>query len=76
VIGLIPVALAFKTALGGACRARTKSLGWLPLALIVPLTLAGATGNPSSSPIFWLAMAYALAGGDRDEKFHNPGDNA
>src|ERR1043166_5693055 len=41
VIGLIPVALAFKTALGAAWRARTKSLGWLPLALIVPLTLAG-----------------------------------
>jgi len=64
VIGLLLFSLGLKDALIAAWRARKKSLGWLPLALIVPLVTAGATvSNPSSSPIFWFAIAYALSGG-------------
>jgi O-antigen ligase len=63
-IGFLLFSFGLKEALIGAWRARVNACGLLPLALIMPLTLAAATAsNPSSAPIFWLAMAYALAGG-------------
>jgi len=71
-VGLLLFSFGLKSALAAAWRARRKSLGWLPLALIVPLAIAGATvSNPSSTPIFWFAIAYALSGGGAEEGFCN-----
>jgi len=63
-IGFVLVGLGLKEALAAAWRARLGSAGFLPLALILPMLVAGAiSSNPSSSPVFWLGVAYALAGG-------------
>ena len=64
-IGLFVFSMGLKPVLTAAWRLRSRSLGWLPLAMIAPLALAGATvSNPSSSPIFWLAVGYGLTGGE------------
>jgi hypothetical protein len=50
-------------AITAAWRARFKPCGPLPLALLLPFVMAGATVcNPSHYLVFWLAIAYALAG--------------
>src|SRR5678816_1687653 len=62
-IGFLLFGSGFMTGLVSAWRARLKSCGSLPLALIVPLGLASIIlGDPSHHLVFWFAMAYALAG--------------
>ena len=63
VIGFLLFAFGVGPALAAAWRARHKAGGSLSLALLLPLTIAGATVcDPSHDLVFWIAMAYALAG--------------
>ena len=69
IIGLLVFSIGLAKALASAWRARLKSCGPLPLALLLPLAIAAATvTHPDHYLIFWVAIAYALAGaGWRDE---------
>jgi O-antigen ligase len=63
IIGFLLFASGLKAGLESAWKARFKPCGSLPLALILPLAIAGITvSNPSHDLVFWFAMAYALAG--------------
>src|SRR5439155_1493292 len=63
VIGFLLFSFGAGTALAAAWRARRSPCGSLPLALLLPLTIAGAiVCDPSHDLVFWFAMAYALAG--------------
>lgn len=63
-------AIGFLTFFGGlwkaltaAWRARFNYCGYLPLALLLPLLVAGLVlSNPAPHQVFWFAVAYALAG--------------
>jgi O-antigen ligase len=62
-IGFLLFFFGVKSALVAAWRARVKSCGSLPLALLLPLIIAGVIlSDPSQHMVFWFAMAYALAG--------------
>jgi hypothetical protein len=62
VIGLLLFSLGVKAALVSAWKARLNSCGPLPLALLLPMVICGATiSQPGYNSAFWLAMAYALA---------------
>jgi len=63
IIGFLLFASGLKAGLVSAWRARLKPCGSLPLALLLPLAIAGAiVADPSHLSVFWFAMAYALAG--------------
>ncbi len=63
ILGLLVFCTGLVGALAAAWRARLSSCGSLPLALLLPLAIGGATlCNPSHLLVFWVAMAYALAG--------------
>jgi hypothetical protein len=63
IIGLLLFSLGVKAALAAAWKARLKPCGPLPLALLLPLVIGAATlSNPSHSLVFWMAIAYSLAG--------------
>jgi len=63
ILGFLLFAWGVKAGLVSAWKARLKPCGSLPLALIVPLAIAGViVADPSHHLVFWLAMAYALAG--------------
>jgi O-antigen ligase len=63
ILGLLLFSSALMAGLAAAWRARLESCGSLPLALLLPLAIGGATlCNPSNLLVFWVAMAYALAG--------------
>ena len=63
VIGFLLFWFGAGAALAAAWRARLNTCGSLPLALILPLAMGGATVcNPSHDMVFWFAIAYALAG--------------
>ncbi len=63
VIGLFIFFMGMCRALASAWRARLGAGGLLPLALILPLFIAGIVlSNPTSNHVFWFAVAYALAG--------------
>ncbi len=63
IAGLLLFSFGLKAALAAAWRARLNPCGSLPLALLLPLAIAGATVcNPSHHMVFWVAMAYGLAG--------------
>jgi O-antigen ligase len=63
VIGFLVFSFGLKSALAAAWKARHRSCGPLPLALLLPLVIAGATVcDPSHHLVFWVAIAYALAG--------------
>lgn len=63
IIGFLLFASGLTAALAAAWRARFKSCGPLPLALLLPLVVAGATvTHPSHYMVFWVAIAYSLAG--------------
>jgi O-antigen ligase len=65
IIGLLVFSIGPLKALAAAWRARLTLAGPLPLALFLPLVLAAATvSQPMFLPIFWFAVAYALAGSD------------
>lgn len=62
-LGLFVFGRAFGLALGSAWRARRTEAGKLPLALLLPLALAGTlSSDPHYQPAFWFAMAYGLSG--------------
>jgi O-antigen ligase len=63
IIGFLLFAAGLKASLVSAWKARLKPCGSLPLALLLPLVIAGAlVSDPSHQLVFWFAMAYALAG--------------
>ena len=63
VIGFLLFSFGVGVALAAAWRARRNACGSLPLALLLPLAIAGAiVCDPSHNLVFWFAMAYALAG--------------
>jgi O-antigen ligase len=63
VIGFLLFAAGVKPSVVGAWKARLSPLGSLPLALILPQVIAGiAFMDPSHHLVFWLAVAYGLAG--------------
>ena len=63
IIGFVLFSSGVKAAVLSAWRARLRPCGSLPLALILPLAIAGLTvADPSHHLVFWFAMAYALAG--------------
>jgi len=63
VIGFLVFSFGVGAALTAAWRARLNACGSLPLALILPLTVAGViVSDPSHHLVFWFALAYALAG--------------
>ncbi len=63
VIGFLIFAWPLATCLRAGWRARMNSCGFMPLALLLPLAIAGViSSDPSSKPVFWLAIAYCLAG--------------
>lgn len=62
-VGLLVFARGFGLALTSAWRAQRTEAGRLPLALLVPLAIAGImSSDPHYQPAFWFAMAYGLAG--------------
>jgi O-antigen ligase len=63
IIGFLLFLSGLKAGLVSAWKARLKPCGSLPLALILPLAIAGfIVSDPSHHLVFWFAMAYALAG--------------
>jgi O-Antigen ligase len=63
IIGLLVFAVGVSKSLSAAWRARRGPAGLLPLALLLPFVLSGIVlGDPSSDHVFWLTIAYALAG--------------
>jgi len=63
VIGFALFAVGLGKVLVSACRAREGPNGLLPLAWLLPSTIAGLSiASPIFSSIFWVAIAYALAG--------------
>jgi hypothetical protein len=62
IIGLLLFSMGVKEALVSAWKARLSFCGPLPMALLLPMVICGATiSQPGYSSAFWLAMAYALA---------------
>jgi len=62
-IGFLLFASGVKVGLVSAWKARLKPCGSLPLALLLPLVIAGIiVADPRHLLVFWFAMAYALAG--------------
>jgi O-antigen ligase len=63
VMGFLLFGIGLSQALRSAWRARLGSCGLLPLAWLLPMTLAGLTiSSPIFETIFWMAIAYAWAG--------------
>lgn len=63
VIGFLLFFMGLKGPMVAAWRARLKPCGPLPLAVLVPLAIAGATvSEPSHYLVFWFAIAFGLAG--------------
>jgi O-antigen ligase len=64
-IGFTIFSIGLGKALISAWRARNGPCGLLPLAWLLPMTLGGLTiCSAIFTPIFWLAVAYSLAGSD------------
>jgi O-antigen ligase len=62
-IGFLIFSFGIGAALKAAWKTRLGAFGSLPLAMILPLAIAGMiTSDPSHHMIFWFAMAYALSG--------------
>lgn len=63
VVGFLIVSVGLGFALASAWRTRLKPCGLLPLALLLPFLFSGLLlGNPTTHKVFWLVLAYALAG--------------
>ena len=63
IIGFLLFLSGLKASVVSGWKARLKPCGSLPLALILPLAIAGfLLSDPSHELVFWFAMAYALAG--------------
>jgi len=69
IIGLTVFSIGLAKAMISAWRARHGPCGLLPLAWLLPMCVGGVTVcNPIFAAIFWLAIAYSLAG---SEPFHS-----
>jgi O-antigen ligase len=65
IIGFTIFSIGLGKALISAWRARNGPCGLLPLAWLLPMTLGGLTiCSGIFAPIFWLAIAYSLAGAE------------
>lgn len=65
IIGFAIFSIGLGKALISAWRARNGPCGLLPLAWLLPMSIGGLTiCSPIFAPIFWLAIAYSLAGAD------------
>lgn len=63
IIGFLLFSRGIQETLRSAWRARLRFCGSLPLALVLPLVIAGLVlSDPSHHLVFWFATAYALAG--------------
>jgi O-antigen ligase len=63
IIGFLVFGVGFGKALVAGWRARHRPCGYLPLALLLPVCVVGiVSADPTQNHIFWLAVAYALAG--------------
>jgi O-antigen ligase len=63
IIGLLLFSLGVKATLAASWRARLKPCGPVPMALLLPLVITGATIScPIYHSVFWVAVAYCLAG--------------
>ncbi len=63
IIGFLVFVAGMWKVLAAAWRARLNYCGLLPLALFLPFVISSMTvNNPAHYGIFWLAVAYALAG--------------
>ena len=63
IIGFVLFAVGLSKAVWSAWKARLGPCGFLPLAWLLPMTIAGLTiASPLYNPVFWLALGYALAG--------------
>jgi O-antigen ligase len=72
VIGFFLFSVGLANALIAAWKARSGSCGFLPLAWLLPISLAGLTiSSPIYAPTFWLAIAYALAGPNPELSYAN-----
>jgi len=71
-IGFVLFAVGLSKALLSAWKARLGSCGLLPLAWLLPLSIAGLTiASPIYNPVFWLALGYALAGPNPEFSYAN-----
>jgi hypothetical protein len=74
IIGFLLFAAGLSRALLSAWRARSGACGWLPLALLLPVSLAGLTvSSPIFEPILWFAIALALASPLMPAEIRKPG---
>jgi O-antigen ligase len=63
IVGFAVFSIGLGKALISAWRARSGPCGLLPLAWLLPMSIGGLTiCSPIFAPIFWLAIAYSLAG--------------
>jgi O-antigen ligase len=63
IIGLLIFSGGMQKALASAWKGRLGAGGYLPLAMLLPfLVSAMVLSDPTHSQVFWLAIAYALAG--------------
>lgn len=62
IIGFLVFSTGLGKSLAAAWRGRFGSCGAVPLAMLLPMVISGATvGNSTGQPIFWMVLAYALA---------------
>ena len=62
ILGFLVFSIGLVKALAAAWRARLKACGPVPLALLLPFVVTGATiSSPIFQSAFWVAIAYALA---------------
>ena len=65
IVGFTFFSTGIALAVAAAWRARRKSCGPLPLALLLPIVIAAATvTHPAHYLIFWVVVAYGLAGAE------------
>jgi hypothetical protein len=73
IIGFAVFAVGLGKALVAAWRARGGPLGLLPLAWLLPITIAGLTvASELFTPSLWFVVAYALAASALVLRAHNP----
>jgi O-antigen ligase len=61
ILGTIPFLMALGLIVRGAWRARHGPHGITPVALLAVHALGAMSGNPISTKLFWLVLAYAVA---------------
>jgi len=64
-LGALPFLVALALCVAAAWRARRGEHGMLATALLLEQLAGAISGNPISSKMFWLVLAYGLAAGER-----------